>query len=325
MKKRMKSTIALCSALTMLSCGVLPAMAENVPAEYADAYTYLASVGMEESALAAAESGDLAVDRFAVAYYRKADAANQEMRVFCRPFHTDSLKPDSIVVSENAKRNFNGYTRQEDGRFFDLVFYAYPSADSEIITVYFEAQDTTASVASILSDPEANYLWVKGEDETFYGQDWKEYVECDVLGLGDVNQDGKLNINDLADAVKIVNGALTFTDERVQKAAADLDGDGQVTQADIDLLSDSLTKQTAIEIPVLANSVILPEYPDDMLGDVNLDGEVDIKDAVLISRIVAEDAEVDPLVPGAQNADINQDGMVTTDDVMVIVQKLCFM
>ena len=59
-------------------------------------------------------------------------------------------------------------------------------------------------------------------------------------------------------------------------------------------------------------------------GDVNLDGEVDIKDAVLISRIVAEDAEVAPLVPGVQNADINEDGTVTYDDVMVIINKLCF-
>ena len=59
-------------------------------------------------------------------------------------------------------------------------------------------------------------------------------------------------------------------------------------------------------------------------GDVNLDGEVDIKDAVLISRIVAEDAEVASLVPGVQNADINEDGTVTYDDVMVIINKLCF-
>lgn len=308
----------------MLSCGVLPAMAENVPAEYADAYTYLASVGMEESALAAAESGDLAVDRFAVAYYRKAVLADQEIYMYCAPFYTSSLKAYSTTPGSNVEQDLEGTTRYDNGVTFDALFAAYPSTDSKLITMYLEAQDTTASVASI-SDSGLDLLWIKGEDELFYGQDWKEYVECDVLGLGDVNQDGKLNINDLADAVKIVNGALTFTDERVQKAAADLDGDGQVTQADIDLLSDSLTKQTAIEIPVLANSVILPEYPDGMLGDVNLDGEVDIKDAVLISRIVAEDAEVDPLVPGAQNADINQDGMVTTDDVMVIVQKLCFM
>lgn len=324
MKKHIKSAIALFSALAMLSCGALPVVADNVPADYADAYAYLTSIGMEEKALAAAESGDLAVDSFAVVYYRKSEAANREMRVFCRPFYTDSVAPYSIVSGKNIKQVFKGYTRQEDGCIFDLDFRAYPSTDPQLITVYFEAQDASASVASIIPDYATYFLWIKEEDGKFYGQDWADYVECEILGLGDVNLDGTLNVNDLADAAKIANSVFTFTDERKQRAAADIDGDGVVTQADVELLSDSLTKHTSVEIPLLENSVILPEYTDDLLGDVNLDGEVDIKDAVLISRIVAEDAEVAPLVPGVQNADINEDGTVTYDDVMVIINKLCF-
>ena len=323
MKKRMKSTIALFSALTMLSCSALPVVADNVPADYADAYAYLTSIGMEEKALAAAESGDLAVDSFAAVYYRKSEAANREMQMFCRPFFAHSVLPYSTTTDKDTEQHFEGYSQHEDGCTFTLSLHALASTDPELITVYFEAQDASASVASI-SDSGFNELWIKEEDGRYYGQDWADYVECEILGLGDVNLDGTLNVNDLADAAKIANSAFTFTDERKQRAAADIDGDGVVTQADVDLLSDSLTKHTSVEIPLLENSVILPEYTDDLLGDVNLDGEVDIKDAVLISRIVAEDAEVAPLVPGVQNADINEDGTVTYDDVMVIINKLCF-
>ena len=76
--------------------------------------------------------------------------------------------------------------------------------------------------------------------------------------------------------------------------------------------------------PDLLNAATKPAPAVTLLGDVNLDDAVNIKDAVLISRMVAEDAAVTPLVPGAQNADINQDNLVTADDVMTIVQKLCF-
>lgn len=72
------------------------------------------------------------------------------------------------------------------------------------------------------------------------------------------------------------------------------------------------------------NAATKPAPAVTLLGDVNLDDAVNIKDAVLISRMVAEDATVTLLVPGAQNADINQDNLVTADDVMTIVQKLCF-
>ena len=72
------------------------------------------------------------------------------------------------------------------------------------------------------------------------------------------------------------------------------------------------------------NAATKPAPAVTLLGDVNLDDAVNIKDAVLISRMVAEDAAVTQLVPGAQNADINQDNLVTADDVMTIVQKLCF-
>ena len=59
-----------------------------------------------------------------------------------------------------------------------------------------------------------------------------------------------------------------------------------------------------------------------MLGDVNCSGEVDVSDAVLLARVVAEDPEAIVSREGLRNADTNRNGNPESDDVILILKYI---
>ena len=59
-----------------------------------------------------------------------------------------------------------------------------------------------------------------------------------------------------------------------------------------------------------------------MLGDVNESGNVDISDAVLLARFVAEDAEANVTAIGKLNADVNKNGNPDSEDVVLILKYI---
>ena len=60
----------------------------------------------------------------------------------------------------------------------------------------------------------------------------------------------------------------------------------------------------------------------DLLGDVNLDKAVDVEDAVLLARYLAEDEEAVIDAQGKLNADMNASGSPDTDDTGLILRKI---
>ena len=59
-----------------------------------------------------------------------------------------------------------------------------------------------------------------------------------------------------------------------------------------------------------------------LFGDANCDFTVDVCDAVLIARYLAEDSEANITSQGKSNADFNKDGDITQNDVVLILQKI---
>ena len=57
-------------------------------------------------------------------------------------------------------------------------------------------------------------------------------------------------------------------------------------------------------------------------GDVNCDGNVSISDAVLLARLVAEDTAVTVTEQGMENADLNGDGELTSDDTTQLLKLI---
>ena len=60
-------------------------------------------------------------------------------------------------------------------------------------------------------------------------------------------------------------------------------------------------------------------------GDLNVDGMVNVSDAVLIARMIAEDSTVTITEQGLRNADINGDGVISPDDSTALLKKIAGM
>jgi len=57
-----------------------------------------------------------------------------------------------------------------------------------------------------------------------------------------------------------------------------------------------------------------------LVGDVNLDGNIDLTDAVMLGKIISGSVEMND--QQKQNADCTKDGSVTTDDTQLLMQFL---
>lgn len=91
--------------------------------------------------------------------------------------------------------------------------------------------------------------------------------------------------------------------------------------------TDGATNNTGRIITVCNDIDVLNAYPYPfsamkMLGDVNCDQNITVADAVMVARICAEDADVLVTEIGIQNADVNEDGLITILDVTRILKTL---
>ena len=55
-------------------------------------------------------------------------------------------------------------------------------------------------------------------------------------------------------------------------------------------------------------------------GDVDCSGSVDVSDAVLLARLLAEDAEAEITQTGMKNADVNNSGQPDPEDTVLILK-----
>ena len=65
-----------------------------------------------------------------------------------------------------------------------------------------------------------------------------------------------------------------------------------------------------------------PPVMEILRGDADCSGDVNVADAVLMARFLAEDMEITVTAQGKRNADCNQDGDLTSDDNTIILEFL---
>ena len=121
---------------------------------------------------------------------------------------------------------------------------------------------------------------------------------------GDLDQNGTL---DITDAVLAARSAALQSDA----PAADLDGDGILTDSDLAILSERI---------LLLNQSAQPQSR--VRGDADLNGSFGIADAVLTARYLAEDKTARIGAQGLANADLDGDGNLTAQDYWGILQAL---
>lgn len=94
----------------------------------------------------------------------------------------------------------------------------------------------------------------------------------------------------------------------------------QYTDHGIVLGIDGFVDLGLIYTPSVFEPKITEEDVQYELGDVNCDERVDVSDAVLLSRFVAEDASANITASGKKAADADQSGHIDLDDVVFILQ-----
>lgn len=132
------------------------------------------------------------------------------------------------------------------------------------------------------------------------------------IKYGDVNQDGKVNVDDYLLVRKYIAGLEKLNDNQIK--LADVDGNGMVTITDADLIQR--------KIAGIIDTFPVEEVAEDemLLGDVNQDGRVDISDVTLlqiylIGRVTFNEEQ-------KKAADINGDSIININDITNLQIKL---
>jgi len=153
---------------------------------------------------------------------------------------------------------------------------------------------------------------------------------------GDVNMDG---IVDVSDAIRLTRHINDPENDPLSEQAlknADVYKDGVIDQNDYDTLMN-FTVHNITELPVIPEEVPATEPPTAapataadvtkapviaMLGDINMDGMIDIADSVALKSYI-EDPENSPLSEQAlENADVYKDGVVDENDDEILTKFL---
>ena len=101
------------------------------------------------------------------------------------------------------------------------------------------------------------------------------------------------------------------------------DGTGTTEMIGTQIVTDSDSVETIgtvcgedTAIPPLAGAVQRPG------GDINMDGRTNVSDAILLSRVLAEDPTVSVTQEGLDNADMNGSGAPDQEDVVMLLKEL---
>lgn len=111
--------------------------------------------------------------------------------------------------------------------------------------------------------------------------------------LGDINNDGELNALDLVVLQKYLNGDVF----EINETASDINGDGTISMFDVYALLNLIKSEKK------------------GTGDVNDNGKVDIYDVQTLTAYLANPQNT-PI--NSNNADLNGDGKISTDDLKIL-------
>lgn len=114
-----------------------------------------------------------------------------------------------------------------------------------------------------------------------------------------------------ADAVQETTPPATTTKTTTTKATTTKTTTSKTTTSKTTTSTTTTTQTTTMQ----------PESPL-LRGDCNCSNNVDVSDAVLLARLIAEDASATISTQGLLNADCNADGILSSDDVIAILRMI---
>lgn len=149
---------------------------------------------------------------------------------------------------------------------------------------------------------------------------FSEWIQSDISMrlYGDVDGNGVINVTDASCVMGYIAHIETLTGE--QKLAADVNGDGQVTEEDSQVIQQ-LCVELIKEFPAGKTAVYYTspsEAAAKLYGDVDGDGEVSISDSSEIAKYLS--GQITLTEEQKILADVNGDGQITLDDANMIAE-----
>lgn len=181
--------------------------------------------------------------------------------------------------------------------------------------VYFGGAVGISGVAMVVGDPDyfAGMNYYAGEAYLYYSS-----------GYGDADGNGSFGMGDINATVDYILGKPTaFALDSLDFFNADVNRDGVVNMADLNIMVDCLVGRTVSEpnfcqLPVKQFSPPAPQW-----GDTNLDGLFNMADVdSLAALILGEPPNVSNVPWALANSDVNGDGLVNMADLNLYVDCL---
>ncbi len=131
-------------------------------------------------------------------------------------------------------------------------------------------------------------------------------VKVRAAYYGDLDKDGEVTATDMAAVNQAIAGKIKLSAE--EKKRADVNGDDKVTKKDEQLITDYVLEE-------------IDKFPVEIyFGDVDMDGEISIYDAGLVSR--AASGRTTLSAEKKRRADVNGDGRINSKDTQLIQEYI---
>ena len=190
------------------------------------------------------------------------------------------------------------------------------------ISLKNESTDLTAVVKGLNEYYDTKYELVKVGNGV--NEDGEVIIQEDTNGLGDVNEDGKVDNLDAVMTLRYIAGLAELTPEQILKA--DVNCDGKVTEDDAKLILNydaeiisGFSSEFAGYLNEINNSISEDFVNGFEIGDVNADGKVDSTDANLIYNYIRG---IKTFTSEEETrADFNKDRIINEEDARAIEQQ----
>ena len=190
------------------------------------------------------------------------------------------------------------------------------------ISLKNESTDLTAVVKGLNEYYDTKYELVKVGNGV--NEDGEVIIQEDTNGLGDVNEDGKVDNLDSVMTLRYIAGLVELTPEQILKA--DVNCDGKVTEEDAKLILNydaeiisGFSSEFAGYLNEINNSINEDYVNGYEIGDVNADGKVDSTDANLIYNYIRG---IKTFTSEEETrADFNKDRIINEEDARDIEQQ----
>ena len=223
--------------------------------------------------------------------------------VIPEPEDTWKIVPDTMTVGETAEAVIQHYTGGND--------YIFTSSDPDVLEV------SGSGLSATLTAKKAGSVILTATCGA-------QVLTQDITVIGETTTTTEETTTTTTESTTTTTEEITTTTEEVttttEASTTTTSSATEETTSSSETTTESTTTESATTETTTSTTNGGTVDPTLFYGDVNLDGDIDLADAVLLNKAVAGVVSLNELA--YKNADCNGNGTVTADDSMMLLQFL---